>query len=397
MCPWAKKRGSSDPGDVVSWGMTRLRMNDEWWIPQVHHWTAQSQQHYCQSKHEAGVTRYWATAWLITHCEEVRCQMSHTSDHALQRRWLCKERHITHLTDTHIYAWESVCVLSVKMLDKQITIQRGLWVSSDVFWTSNRRKRKRDPQLKKVFSVSFYIRGQWGIFRWSLHLNVAVFTLLSHLHWPEIAIRKEKLHLGVAWCRKRPLELSCSPFCTAVTDIFHLHWSLHQGFHSNIPPLALSNPSTCPLSLHPFLFLLSARLSSMPGCWRTASRSWSVSLWHSSLLCFLFGHPLMTQPASLLVSALWFCALHLFVHGSRKTHPDSYLCTLCRIHNMRRPANDILSSSFPASLPFLSSLCRCECECVCRYSSGFQSLIKCIKPTLSVKKEVFWEVGSDNT
>ena len=41
------------------------------WIPPDYNWAAQPQQHCCQSKHEASVIRYWATAWLISHYGEV--------------------------------------------------------------------------------------------------------------------------------------------------------------------------------------------------------------------------------------------------------------------------------------------------------------------------------------
>lgn len=62
-------RGSSeDPGDpqidAVVW-------MDGWMDAMIHQRTAQSQQHCCQSKQEAGVMRYRATAWLISHYGEV--------------------------------------------------------------------------------------------------------------------------------------------------------------------------------------------------------------------------------------------------------------------------------------------------------------------------------------
>lgn len=106
-------------------------------------------------------------------------------------------------------------------------------------------------------------------------------------------------------------------------------------------------------------FSLSPQLSSMTGHKGTASKSWSISLQHSSLLCYLFSCPptLSSWLPYLAICAL-VCALRLFVHIRTETNPDFYLPVCCRIHNERKPKNDIHSLGF---FPSMSLWLKCKC------------------------------------
>lgn len=203
--------------------------------------------------------------------------------------------------------------------------------------------------------------SQWGIFWWSLHLNVAVFTLHSHLRCSDIAIYtdrgtpfescvKQKKNI---WTKRVSAELSCSPLYTVVTLTFFTStdpfthcstWELVVKFLS----VALSSPlHFLSLSFPLSPYHLTSHL------WQDAGEQLpGPDLYLSNtLLCLAPSFSIPSWlPLPLPIGAL-VCALRLFVHVRTETHPDSYLSTLCRIHNVRRPANDIRSLSFSVSLP----------------------------------------------
>lgn len=101
--------------------------------------------------------------------------------------------------------------------------------------------------------------------------------------------------------------------------------------------LSISMPSSLAVL---FSFSLSLHLSSMTRHSRTASRTWSVSLWCSPLPCSLYSsHPYLPMPPFLPHYLL--SGLRLFDYVRTETHPDFYLILLCKIYNMQCTENYI--------------------------------------------------------
>lgn len=198
-------------------------------------------------------------------------------------------------------------------------------------------------------------------------------------------------------------KLSCSSFCTIVTfsltlipsptsqSVVKINKYIKKIKSSKIPCVARSSP------LH-FHALLSPSFPLSP--YHFASHLWQDTgeqlpgpdLYLSNALPRLatsfppfFASPLwlsLSPPISALV-----CALRLCVHIRTETHPDSYLSALCRIHNVRRPVNDIHSLCMSLSFfPSMSLWCKCKCAYIflvisvsCPYGE------ENVNPTLSVQ------------
>ena len=185
----------------------------------------------------------------------------------------------------------------------------------------------------------------------------AAFTFT--LFWNSF-IPTEKRHLGVGWCRKRTFESNVSPLNFPVLS-YILWWLRHFSLalipspHCSIgeqvvkslvlPFLHPSDSMPCP-----FLFLL---ITSPLIYDRTQENSFQVLIRISpdTLLCLapsFFPIPswLPSLPLSLLISALWSVLCGSSSMSEQKHTPIPISLALCRIHNVRRPANDIRSLVF---------------------------------------------------
>lgn len=140
----------------------------------------------------------------------------------------------------------------------------------------------------------------------------ALHYILQWLTFPSLALTESLAH--------------CCSICEQVVKIPCVALSSPLHFHALI---SLSFPLS-PYHLASHLWQDTGE--QLPGpdlyLWRSPARS-----------CYLSSSPpsppLMTPPPSLPppICAL-VCALRLFVHIRTETHPDSYLCSLCRIHNV---------------------------------------------------------------
>ena len=172
-------------------------------------------------------------------------------------------------------------------------IQRGFWVSFDVFQWAMGKRCNTKVQQNSVWTCVY--GSQWGIVWWSLHLNVAVFTLPSHLHCSEIAIPIAKLHLGVAWRRERTFELNVSllnflvlPIYSVGTDPFTHCWTQERVLTSLVLPFL--HPSISSLCRFLFLLITSPLISD-----RTQENSFQGLICISPML-FVALLPLLPSP-----------------------------------------------------------------------------------------------------
>ena len=159
------------------------------------------------------------------------------------------------------------------------------------------------------------------------------------------------------------------------SDIFHSHWSPRPLLH-----LRASSKISCAALFSPLHFHGLVSLSFPLSPYHLASHLWQDTgerLPGPDLyLCNALSSPttsfppLLSSPHDSLPPSICalVCALRLFVHIRTETHPDSYLC---RIHNTRRPANDIHSQSFFLSM---SLWCKSKCTYIV-YSLWFQPLV----------------------
>lgn len=190
--------------------------------------------------------------------------------------------------------------------------------------------------LTAKFQYGLIYGSQWAVFWWSLHLNVGVFMLHSHLHCFEIAITIQIHHFGVAWRRKRIFETN-----VYALNFLVLHFTVYCS--DSLTFLSRTDPFT------------------------------HCSIWEQvKCLVLPFLHPSIFMPSSL-CPFLFLLITSPLIYD--RTQENSFQVLICISLTLSLASLSLFLPSFPPSLYLCSGLCSAALRpCQNRNTPWFQSL-----------------------